>query len=145
MATHTLKIRPEYFEAILDGTKRFEIRKNDRGYQKGDIVYLEEIEQIGEAFRHTGRVCKGMVGYVTNFMQKEDVVVFTFIPLPADDSMKGAEHVDATTVAAGTAAAGGASAAQDEGAAGTGDGRASEQSPQRPGKRLDPSRVGEDG
>lgn len=31
---HELKILPEYFEAVVSGNKRFEIRKNDRNYKK---------------------------------------------------------------------------------------------------------------
>jgi hypothetical protein len=40
--THYLKTWPEYFAAIDSGSKTFEIRKNDRGFQRGDILILEE-------------------------------------------------------------------------------------------------------
>lgn len=40
--THILKVHPEYMDALLDGTKPFEVRRNDRGFQKGD--YLELVE-----------------------------------------------------------------------------------------------------
>lgn len=33
--THRLKIFVKYADAVLDGTKTFEIRKNDRGYEVG--------------------------------------------------------------------------------------------------------------
>ena len=39
---HRLKIKPEYFQAVINGTKPFEIRYNDRNFQKGDRVILEE-------------------------------------------------------------------------------------------------------
>ena len=39
---HELKILPEYFEAVRDGRKPFEIRKNDRGFTVGDVVFLNE-------------------------------------------------------------------------------------------------------
>lgn len=40
---HELKIWPEYYERVADGTKTFEIRDNsDRGFQTGDIVRLLE-------------------------------------------------------------------------------------------------------
>lgn len=42
MSEHTLKVIPPYFDAILDGTKTFEVRKNDRAYQRGDILHLSE-------------------------------------------------------------------------------------------------------
>lgn len=59
--THKLKIWPEFFEAILDGTKRFEIRKDDRGFAVGDILHLEEWNP--ESKSYTGRWCKVEVTY----------------------------------------------------------------------------------
>lgn len=40
MSTHILKVAPEYWAAIADGTKTFEVRRNDRAYQKGDLLVL---------------------------------------------------------------------------------------------------------
>lgn len=39
---HELKCYPEYFEALVSGKKSFEIRKNDRGFQVGDYIALNE-------------------------------------------------------------------------------------------------------
>ena len=39
---HRLKIKPEYFQAVINGTKPFEIRYNDRNFQTGDKIILEE-------------------------------------------------------------------------------------------------------
>ena len=36
--THRIKIRESFAEAIYDGRKTFEVRKNDRGYQAGDRI-----------------------------------------------------------------------------------------------------------
>ena len=36
--THELKLQEPFCTAIYDGTKTFEIRKNDRGYQTGDKI-----------------------------------------------------------------------------------------------------------
>lgn len=40
MNMHHIKIYPEHYENVSVGTKTFEIRNNDRAYQKGDIVHL---------------------------------------------------------------------------------------------------------
>lgn len=39
---HHLKTLPEYFQAVIDGRKPFEVRKDDRGFKPGDKVILEE-------------------------------------------------------------------------------------------------------
>lgn len=39
---HELKIHPVYFNAIVDGKKAFEVRKNDRNFHVGDTVILKE-------------------------------------------------------------------------------------------------------
>lgn len=35
---HYIKIRQSFADAVYSGEKTFEVRKNDRGYQKGDTV-----------------------------------------------------------------------------------------------------------
>lgn len=39
-AEHLLKVAPEYWLAVLDGSKTFEVRRNDRAFQKGDVLAL---------------------------------------------------------------------------------------------------------
>ena len=36
--THKLKILENFADDVYIGNKNFEIRKNDRGYQKGDTI-----------------------------------------------------------------------------------------------------------
>lgn len=40
--THHLKTMPEYFQAVIDGRKPFELRENDRDFKVGEKVILEE-------------------------------------------------------------------------------------------------------
>jgi len=40
---HQLKIQRPYYERILSGEKKFEIRYNDRDYQKNDILILNAL------------------------------------------------------------------------------------------------------
>ena len=39
---HELKTWPQYFSRVADGSKTFEYRVNDRGFQPGDDVLLRE-------------------------------------------------------------------------------------------------------
>lgn len=64
---HELKIWPQYFERVLDGTKTFELRENDRGFQPGDTVELCEWDPTKEErFVHgyTGRKLQFRIGYI---------------------------------------------------------------------------------
>jgi len=70
---HELKIEQAYFQAVIDGDKNFEIRFNDRGFQKGDSLVLSEIAKVGMT---TYRKAKADISYVTNFNQAENWVVF---------------------------------------------------------------------
>lgn len=40
MKTHILKVEHEYMDALQSGEKTFEVRHDDRGFQKGDKLTL---------------------------------------------------------------------------------------------------------
>ncbi len=42
MAEHTLKCWPSYFDALERGDKNFEVRQDDRGFQRGDVLILRK-------------------------------------------------------------------------------------------------------
>ena len=42
MRTHELKTNEAQFAAVKNGTKRFEYRRNDRGFRCGDALRLRE-------------------------------------------------------------------------------------------------------
>ena len=73
--THRLKIREEYYKAILDGSKCFEIRKNDRGFAVGDTVILKEMT---DDMLYTGNEIPVEITYITDYEQKDDYIVFGF-------------------------------------------------------------------
>ncbi|GGD05615.1 DUF3850 domain-containing protein [Enterococcus wangshanyuanii] len=71
---HELKIDREYFMAVLEDLKKFEIRYNDRDFKVGDIVILKEIDSVNRKL--TGRQIKTEITYITNYEQKNNYVVF---------------------------------------------------------------------
>lgn len=48
--THTLKCWPNYFAAIRRKEKNFDVRRDDRGFQKGDTVILREWNGVRGSF-----------------------------------------------------------------------------------------------
>ena len=62
MRTHDLKIWPEPFQAIVDNIKKFEFRKNDRGYRVGDHLILQEWNPDDEIY--TSRKQKVEITYI---------------------------------------------------------------------------------
>lgn len=74
LTIHDLKILADYFDDVASGTKTFEIRKNDRGFKRGDILVLREING-GSSVSYTGRMIAVHVTYITNYEQKDGYVV----------------------------------------------------------------------
>ena len=46
-----LKIKQQYADRIADRVKKFEVRKNDRDYQVGDIIRFNVLDN--EGYEHT--------------------------------------------------------------------------------------------
>lgn len=59
---HVLKTWPAYFDAIVDGRKKFELRRDDRGFQVGDWLELREWDPVLALY--TGRVARVEVTYL---------------------------------------------------------------------------------
>ncbi len=55
MNIHELKTWPEYFEQVYNGTKTFEVRRDDRGFKIGDQLRLREYDQVTKSY--SGRQC----------------------------------------------------------------------------------------
>jgi ParB family chromosome partitioning protein len=52
MRIHNLKILNDFADAVVIGDKTFEIRENDRGYQKGDYIKFQAIDKTGLENQH---------------------------------------------------------------------------------------------
>lgn len=64
MTIHDLKCWPEPFEAMLAGCKRHEIRRDDRGFEVGDLLLLREWAPQADA-GYTGRMALLWVTYLS--------------------------------------------------------------------------------
>lgn len=89
--THELKTWPHPFQAVLDGRKPFEWRRDDRGFGVGDTLVLSEWDPawrspVGEGQRvgYTGRKVEVEVTYILRgaFGVPEGYVVMGIRPAP---------------------------------------------------------------
>jgi hypothetical protein len=99
MTTHELKTWPDYYAHLVDGTKTFEYRRDDRGFKVGDVLYLREWEPTFE--RYTGREMHRRVTYLLN-VSKDFVVMAlesaTLDPARLTDSEPGKAVGSATKI-----------------------------------------------
>lgn len=63
MKTHELKTWPGPFSDVSSGRKTYEVRKEDRNYEVGDVLVLREWQPVGQFF--TGRAVKMVVVHKT--------------------------------------------------------------------------------
>lgn len=63
MKTHDLKLNTEFCDAVLSGEKTFEVRKNDRGFQTGDLIRF--IPTDGTVREHTKHEISGHTYKIT--------------------------------------------------------------------------------
>ena len=76
MKVHNLKIKPQYFWDIVCDIKTFEVRKNDRNFEVGDIITLRKFEND----KFTGKSINVEIIYILNDKEycKEGYVVLGF-------------------------------------------------------------------
>lgn len=48
LTTHYIKLKKQFCDAVYFGDKPFEIRKNDRCYQKGDHIKFLPVNETGD-------------------------------------------------------------------------------------------------
>lgn len=83
--THDLKTWPAPFAAILDGSKCYEIRRDDRGFQVGDVLRLREWEpgHSRDEYGYTGREALRLVTHKTaggEWGLPDDLCVLAIVP-----------------------------------------------------------------
>ncbi|NTU99451.1 DUF3850 domain-containing protein [Candidatus Falkowbacteria bacterium] len=75
------KVLPQYFQAIIDGKKKYELRLADFEINPGDTLWLREWDK--DAKDYTGREIEKEVSYVvktkdTQFWTEEEVNKFGY-------------------------------------------------------------------
>jgi hypothetical protein len=91
---HELKTLPEYFNAVEDESKTFEVRKNDRPFHVGDYLALNEYD--GNSY--TGRCMMVQITYILDSPAycKDETVVLGIIGCrvqPRNDQFKQADYL----------------------------------------------------
>jgi len=61
---HDLKIKKDYADSIWFGGKNFEVRYNDRNYQKGDFIIFFVVDNDGNHL--DGHILDGKYYMITN-------------------------------------------------------------------------------
>lgn len=62
MKYHQLKVWPQFFRPLVDGAKTFEFRRDDRGFEVGDVLVLREYDPDSETY--SGAEVERTISYV---------------------------------------------------------------------------------
>lgn len=74
MQIHTVKLDSIYFGRVANGTKTFEIRRNDRDYQTGDIMHMHEYDSERKVLTDMP-IIKAEIVYTSTFNQEDGWIV----------------------------------------------------------------------
>ena len=78
---HYLKLNQKYCKAVYYGDKSFEIRRNDRGYQKGDRIVFQAVNDAGLTLSHAVNNQAYMITYLLHgYGLQEGFCVFGIKP-----------------------------------------------------------------
>lgn len=81
MAAHELKTWPDVFQEIVEGRKRHEYRRNDRGFMLWDHVLLQEWDPMEEKYTGHSYMCQiTSISYGPEWGIPEGFAVFTIDP-----------------------------------------------------------------
>lgn len=81
MKIHEIKLDIEFCDAVLNGEKTFEIRKNDRGYQKGDRIKFAPVDGLIHAYHKVSKQEYEITYVLSGWGLKEGYVALSIKPL----------------------------------------------------------------
>ena len=83
--THELKTIPPYFSLVQRGIKNFELRKDDRGFRVGDLLWLREY--YPETKQYSGSDCMRRIDYILrDFDGIQEGYCILSISIPENDN-----------------------------------------------------------
>ncbi len=103
MKLHELKIKSKYMEAIALGRKNFELRKNDRDYQEGDLIKFNVVDNKEQIFTNNYSFSYEHKGtyFHKDLNLTEEIYKITYVlkdvpqyGLDADYCILGIKHLD---------------------------------------------------
>ena len=78
---HDVKSNNVQFQAMKDGSLNCQIRKNDRYYQRGDIITFHELVTKDFNDHYSGKRIEKLVSYVIPLEQDNDYVMLALKPM----------------------------------------------------------------
>lgn len=93
--THYIKLNHHFCDAVLNGDKNFEIRRNDRGYQRGDRIVFRAVNDAGLTVPHEVNRQAYMITYLLHGYGLQDGFCVLGIK-PLDDRKMDEEEEDET-------------------------------------------------
>lgn len=105
MKTHELKLDVIYFDDVKSGKKNFEIRKNDRDYQVGDILELKAFVPELKTYVMWGEVIDPLKhfemshGYISCAEKDADLIKVIVKEVVAAEELNRGEWDDSTLAA----------------------------------------------
>ena len=90
---HELKIAKDYADSVWAGDKNFEVRLNDRGFQKGDVIRFMPLSRSGASIdtRHPLYDKRYEITYVLGsfYGLAQGYVAFCIKPMPKQTEREG--------------------------------------------------------
>ncbi|MBQ1293552.1 MAG: DUF3850 domain-containing protein [Clostridiales bacterium] len=83
MTKHNLKLNDRYFDAVLNGIKTFEIRKDDRGFRVGDTLEMYRVNDNGLYVSKDGTYASNEKGAWLEPIQMKVTYIITHADFPA--------------------------------------------------------------